>query len=164
MSLTCVRKSLPKAQVTYREIPGRPRRLSSTPIVMHNRAIFDPIGRGGHTLQRWENDASRMCGQSCTNRPDICPTSGWHRAMTFEVGRLFVIGQQSADHRTSAGRFQRTSPDDLPTIMGDIIRFHSWLGDAPSRQSVDRCPAVVHDVRAGITRLPVDGSTIEKNW
>ena len=67
--------------------------------------------------------------------------------MTFEVGRLFEIGRQSADHRTPADRFQRTSLDDLPTIIGDIGRFHTRLGDTPSRQFVDRCPA---DVRAGI--------------
>ena len=103
--------------------------------------------------------ATTVGSQSCTNRPDICRTSGWRRAMTFAVGRLFVIGRQSAVYRTSAGRFLRTQHDGLPTIIG---RFNSWPGGAPSRQSVDRCLVAVHDVRTGITRLPVDDSMIKK--
>ena len=39
-------------------------------------------------------------------------------------------------------------------ISQDIVRW--------SAQSVDRCPADAHDVRAGIARLPVDASRIEK--
>ena len=124
------------------------------------------IGRGGHTLQRWENDASRMCGD--INRQPVVYKSAWHLPdVELASGDdlwsrpILCNGRQSAEHRTSASRFQRTSPDDLPTIIGDIGRFHSWLGGVPSRHSVDRCHTDVLDVRAGITRLPVDGSTIE---
>ena len=77
--------------------------------------------------------ATSIGSQSCTNQLDICRTSGCRQAMTFEIGRLFVICWQSAAHRTSIGRFQGTSPDDLPRIIGDIGRFHSWLGGDPSR-------------------------------
>ena len=83
--------------------------------------------KDGKTMMLVGCAATLSDSQSCTNRPDV----GLRRAMTSEVGRLFVIGRQSVDHRTSAGRCQRTSPDDLPTIIGDIGRFHSWLVGAP---------------------------------
>ena len=129
-------------------------------MVMHNPGTFDRIGRGGHTLQRWENDASRMCGD--INRQDIVYKSAGHRPdLGLASGRLFVIGRQSEDHPSDVRRpiSKETSPDDLPTIVGDTGRFHSWLGCAPSRQSVDRCSRC----SAGITTLPADGSTIVKN-
>ena len=53
-----------------------PRRLSSTPIVMHNRTTFDRIGSGSHTLERWENDASWMSGY--INRQSIVYKSAGH--------------------------------------------------------------------------------------
>ena len=128
---------------------------------MHNRAIFDQIGRGGHTLQRWENDllvgcaASSIGSQSCANRPDVGLESGddlWSRP---------TLCNRSAVCRSSDARrpiIARSSADDY--------RGHRpipyWLGGASSRQSVDRCPVDVHDGRAGITRLPADGSMIEK--
>ena len=86
--------------------------------------------------------ATSVGSQSCTNR--------------LGMGRLPEIGRSLADDRPIIVRWSDG------TIIGDIGLFLSWLGDAPSRQTVDQCPADVHDVRAGIARLPVDASTIEK--
>ena len=63
---------------------------------------------------------------------------GWRRVMTFEIGRLFEIGWQSADHRASAGRFQRTSPVDLP------IPQLTWRcpQSADCRPMPGRCPPI----------------------
>ena len=92
--------------------------------------------------------ATSIGRQSCTNRPGICRSSGWRRAMTFEVDRLYEIGRKSADHRASAIRFQRTSPDDSP-IPQMALR---WPQSADRRPIPGRCP-----------KVPVDASTTEKN-
>ena len=58
--------------------------------------------------------------------------------MTFEVGRLFEIDRQSADHRASAARFQSTSPDDLP-IPQLAWRYNQ---SADPRPMPGRCPQI----------------------
>ena len=104
---------------------------------MHNRATL--IG-SGVAVTHFKDGKTMLVGcaaisigsQSRANRPDICRTSGddlLSLPMTCEVDRLSVIHRQSADHGTSAGQFQRTSPDNLPTrtIIGDIARFTNGL-------------------------------------
>ena len=81
------------------------------------------------TLQRWENDSSRMCGD--INRQTIVYTSAGHMPeirLNFEVGRLFPIGRQSAD--------KRASPVDFIGHRPMICRFRSWIQQCP--QSADR--------------------------
>ena len=51
------------------DIRRKIRRKIKHKIVMHNRATFDQIGRGGNTLQTWENvlvgcAATSICSQS----------------------------------------------------------------------------------------------------
>ena len=78
--------------------------------------------------------------QSADNRVQIArylPDVGLE-VMTFEVGRLFEIGRQTADYRASAIRFQRTSPDGLPIPQLAIRHPQS----ADRRLMPGRCPQI----------------------
>ena len=115
-------------------VPRPTHRLSSTPMAKHDRATFDQAGPAWRS--HFKDGKMMLVGcvatsigrQSCTNLPGICRTSGWRRAMTFEIGRLFKIGRQSIDHRVPTGRFQRTSPDDIP------IPQLAWRCPSPDAQ------------------------------
>ena len=98
--------------------------------------------------------ATSIGSQSCTNRSGICRTSGWRRAMDFEVGWLFEIGRQSADHRASGGRFQRTAcstaglevppvgrpSPDARSMSRDYLSMLVWLETSGKRRKILTCP------------------------
>ena len=79
------------------------------------------------------------------------------------------IGRASVGHRTGVDRWFFKSADSLKLTGNLLIMEHTSVYFKGHRamvcpfQSVDRCPADAHDVRAGTARLPVDASRIEKN-
>ena len=78
------------------------------------------------------------------------------------------IGRASVGRRTGVDRWFFKSADSLKLAGNLLIMGHTSVYFEGHRamvcpfQSVDRCPADAHDVRAGTARLPVDVSSIEK--
>ena len=78
------------------------------------------------------------------------------------------IGRASVGRRTGVDRWFFKSADSLKLagnllIMGHTsVYFEGHHAMVCPFQSVDRCPADAHDVRAGTARLPVGASKIEK--
>ena len=110
----------------------------------HDRTLLIELGVAV-TLQRWENDASRMCGdisrqtivyKSAGHLPDVRLASGedlWSRPTLWNRPAICrSSGVLCPEIGLARQMIVRLSPDDW-TIFGDIGWFHSWLGYALSR-------------------------------